>query len=267
MSISDGIVIVTQISTLQSLVQYDPQLWTTLNGWLLVIVTEIRLTLLHLALYIFTHTHSLLGSLIFPGMLVFHIKLHSFLQKPSRYQLTRRHLNSYLAQFKREFIRNLLLLLKSNGFLNGTFTPFLIIHCPLNSLIVCTVLFSRDGMPFFATIVAWTMAGFEFCCILALHLGIAHINELLNRPVKQFMRLSLRHDRHITYRQRMGGMSFIEAFHTRRKYGFTYSNSFGRISMKAYAKVCTVWINYFILKNLWHLHLYKYSTYFSMENC
>jgi len=165
------------------------------------------------------------------------------------------HVNFYLVRLRRDFIAQIVTLQHCNR-LSSFLVAFLVVHAPFNCVVVCSL--ALEHMSPFGMFIMLAWALYEFFCILGIHLMLAKLNERIHRPVKLFMRY-VRYCKHSKAGQMLRKAHFIEAFHTRRKYGVTYM-TFGRVSMSAYVKVRThqKWIQF-----VYFLH---YSIFYSTLN-
>lgn len=210
--------------------QYDPSMFFSLTGLVLLFVLEARLLLLDFCLYLFAHSHILLATLWIVALKVFAIKLENLGRPPSLRQLG--SITYFLNRFRVQLTTTLLAILSANRLFAKVLLVFMLVNCPLNGLLVCSLIVGQIAPLKMIFVGPVALEGFVF--IFGIHLLTASVNKKIHQPSKQFVRLSL-HNKYCKLKLRLRLHHFIEAFHTRRKYGFTY-HSVGLISMFTFVK-------------------------------
>lgn len=149
-----------------------------------LLLTELRLTLLYAVLYLFAHAHILLAVLWIVSLRMISTKLKLLCTVPSssssssssfRWILkSRSKLKSFFTNFKVDMTRTLLLVLSSNRFFAPVLVVFLAINCPLNGILVALLILGR--IPLLKAAFVGPVALEEFIFIFGIHFLIGKMS-------------------------------------------------------------------------------------------
>ena len=114
---------------------------------------------------------------------------------------------------------------------------FFIVNCPYNSLLFCSMISGQ--VPPIQSIFITTVILYQMICIFLMHLCTTKINQKIPKPIKLFMRLNIlnRNSKNLI---KIRNNNIIQVFYSEQRFGFSYSESFGLISMMAFVKVFVV---------------------------
>src|SRR5699024_490504 len=162
---------------------------------------------------------------------IFDIKLaqiQCLLVRPSR-----KYINYYLVKFTRENTRMISIILLANRVYGKFFIYFLLVNCPLNFFFVSTLI--HGSISGFTSLFIGFYAFSQLWCIFVIHLLIANFNRKIHAPSRLFIRLNM-YNKLVNRKYRIKLDNYIHAFHTGKRYGFTYY-TMGRISVFSFVKV------------------------------
>lgn len=225
------------------LFQYDPSIWKSFGGIVLMLLLEVRLLALYISLFMFAHSHILLATLWIVSLKVFAIKLKHLGKPPITRQLG--NISYFLNRFRLEITHTLLIILRVNRLFSKVLVLFMLINCPMNCLLVCSLIVGRIPGEKIVFVGPVSMEGFVF--IFGIHMMTASVNKKIHSPSKQFIRLNL-YNKFCKLKYRVKLDNFIHTFHTRRRYGFTYY-LIGLISMFTFVKVRTTFFEITLSSN------------------
>lgn len=135
---------------------------------------------------------------------------------------------------------SIVMLLKANPLFGRIFFVFLVTQCPVNCyLMVFNLFIDADPSLKMANLV---MLAQQWLIAFVLHLGIVIINRKITQPNRLISLAVHRSRRSILWRGRNPlGLDiklnhYIQAFHTKKKYGITY-HKYGLVSLMSFLKV------------------------------
>ena len=241
-------------------------------------IAELNIVTLYAALYIFSLTHMLLGTMgitlmraVSLLMKQLELKLLQMAavpvpvvkvvrkgdQKPrlALRLLQQRQRMATTATFRREYVQMVLFLSTGNRrFLAQTLLPMLLVNCPSTALLITTLLnYGQFPLHPLVQLLVVMVLGEQFLCIFIFHLMQANVNGQLRTLARRFISLvysdgggrggcgrgggagrQLYTSR--AKKERLRSCLFLERFHTKKPYGFSYS-TFGYISRFNFVKV------------------------------
>ncbi|KAI2798204.1 hypothetical protein BLOT_013322 [Blomia tropicalis] len=142
--------------------------------------------------------------------------------------------------FIREYIHTLRMLMNANGLYGITYSTYLMVHNPLNCLLMSALLLNDLSLYVKLFIIAF--AAHQFMANLGIHLMMAVVNNKFSKSCKAFIGTWMKQSQKmvsINIRTRIKVDCFVFAFNTKKKYGLTYYK-IALISLLSYSK-------YFIL--------------------
>lgn len=129
---------------------------------------------------------------------------------------------------------------------------FMLFGCPMNAVIVIWIFLISDRILHPVVFGLATIALVELAGLVGLHFMAAYFSRLLHAPFRQVLHLFSRLGQ-CSLRTRLRISQAIMAFHTKKKYGFSYilppRRSFGFISMLAFAKFSFVYFRFLIFSS------------------
>lgn len=130
------------------------------------------------------------------------------------------------------YIKSIQYIFNINPYLSEAFLVYNIVNAPISALFVMNILFSVGGKfyRFAITVVVFT----QFIVCFQIHYFIAKINHRIKRQCIDIIPFSLHRKYSLNTSIRLN--LFIQRFHTKNAYGFTYGK-FGLITMFALVKV------------------------------
>ena len=120
-----------------------------------------------------------------------------------------------------------------NPIYGETFLVYLVINLPINALFVMNLILGVGSLFFRVTSTLVILS--QILAIFLIHFLTANRNSQLNLQIKQIQNLPFHYNFNPNIKFRLN--LFIQAFHSKRKYGITYGR-FGLITLFAFSKVC-----------------------------
>ena len=139
--------------------------------------------------------------------------------------------------FIREYIHTLRMLMNANGLYGITYSTYLMVHNPLNCLLMSALLLNDLSLYVKLFIIAF--AAHQFMANLGIHLMMAVVNNKFSKSCKTFIGTWMKQSQKmvsINIRTRIKVDCFVFAFNTKKKYGLTYYK-IALISLLSYSKV------------------------------
>ncbi len=270
LTLADFFVLILQYYGIRAVLYELPALSPALKVATLVIA-ELNIVTLYAALYIFSLTHMLLGTL---GITL--MRAASLLMKQLEVRLLQVSVPVVVVQeqsdrklrlalliqqrqrmattFRREYVQMVLFLSTGNRrFLAQTLLPMLLVNCPSTALLITTLLnYGQFPLHPLVQLLVVMVLGEQFLCIFISHLMQANVNGQLRTLARRFISLVYSDDggrgcgrgggagRQLytsgARKERLRSCLFLERFHTKKPYGFSYS-TFGYISRFNFVKV------------------------------
>ena len=204
-----------------------PQIMTisycfTMNG--LVHVGVILLTMFTMNYYVLRFNMWMLTNIVSIG----HTNLRKF--------------NIKLLWYQKVYIKTLISMLKYNKYFSKLFFAFLIINLPINCYLNFLLMSATNIMVIIVLIFVLTE---QVMVIIVIHWTFASHNTQFDKNILNLTKQFYQNNFPVKFSFNLKMSLFIQAFHTKKKYGYTYGK-FGIISMMAFTKVRSlVWLNLF----------------------
>ena len=120
-----------------------------------------------------------------------------------------------------------------NPIYGEVFLVYLITNLPVNALFVMDLILGVGSL--FFRVIAAIVINTQILVIFLIHILIANRNSQLNFQSKLILKLPFHYRFYPNIKFRLN--LFIQAFHSKRKYGITYGR-FGLVTLFAFSKVC-----------------------------
>ncbi len=215
-----------------------------------LIVTELNIFTLYAALYIFSLSHMLIGTLGLTLMKAVSVLLGQLQQLLLLADRKGRKKLVTTSTFRREYTRVVIFFIRNNGYAAKSLLPMLLVNCPSTALLISTLLTSLSSKshrlhPVVQVIVVIVLLAL-FVSIFLVHLLLSNLNGHLRILARRYISLAFTGDhcgvqlykqkaKH-PQRERLLSCLFQERFHSRKPTGFTYF-TFGYLSRFNFVKV------------------------------
>lgn len=138
--------------------------------------------------------------------------------------------------FRSKFLIVLRDLFHCNQVFGRALLVYILINCPINAYVSMTLLTGKH-ITFWQMVLLFPFLLQQFTCIFGMHFVAAKYADRVHQPCKRVIHIYL-HNLRCRYptRFRLKLSHYIEAFHTKQRYGLTYGN-YGLVTLKALLKV------------------------------
>ena len=213
--------------------------WHRLNEIGFVRLVKIQFLLLVNIYFVFIYIHfGMLLLTIFAGCR-FAIKVNLWLLRHIVVELKRFNLKIRLLWYKRVYIKTLLYILANNKYMGNVFLIFLVVNFPINCYFLLRI--KNSASPMVKILVSFIFFE-QVLVIFGVHWLFASLNSKFNKNIKCYTskfvpnNCFIRRFSCVNFISNLRISLFIQNYHTKRKFGFTYGK-FGLISLMAFTKV------------------------------
>ena len=144
-----------------------------------------------------------------------------------------RKLSLKLLWYRRIYIKTLIYIMKANKYISKIFLAFLIVNLPINCYLYFLLMSANTVIVMIAIILVLIEQVFV---ILVIHWILASFNTQFDKNILNLTKQFFQNNFPLKFSFNLKMSLFIQTFHTKKKYGFTYGK-FGIISMLAFTKV------------------------------
>ena len=138
-----------------------------------------------------------------------------------------------LLWYRRVYIRTLISMSKFNKYLSKIFLAFLTINLPINCYVNFLLMSATNAIVIIVLMIVLTE---QATVILVIHWTLASHNTQFDKNILNLTKQFYQNNFPVKFSFNLKMSLFIQAFHTKKKYGYTYGK-FGIISMMAFTKV------------------------------
>lgn len=141
-----------------------------------------------------------------------------------------------LFKFQSFHVHILTSILKINKYMSTLFLVFLILNCPSNAYVGSWLIRDKKATFYAKTFVAVFCSHQNFCTIFY-HFLFSYFSKFLHYPSKALLSLMPKSFKNADISTKLRLHNFIHAIHCTKKYGFTYGNNQGLITVNSFTKV------------------------------
>ncbi len=225
-----------------------------------LIVAELDFFLMYLALYVFSYSHMLLGTLTLSLLEIIRQlmkQLEGFLKRmkvKSAGGIAKKKgtcsLEEKAVTFCRQYTETVVSISRTNrGYFSRVLMLLLLVNCPSNALLtiilinayISPTLSGHHPLGLLVQFLVVMTILEQFLCIFLIHSLLAGLNSRLKALPRRYIsvlsgRRSQMYSREGNRRSKLQNHFFLSAFHTKKPYGFSYY-SVGRLSTFNFVKV------------------------------
>ena len=251
-----GFIVATELIGLFQILQLPYSFFILI---LVAIIGEINLLIYYGALFTFSYSLILQGTLAFTlleAVRIVLLQLKQCLDKVK--QLQSQRLEVLARKYRRKYVHILVAISKGNRYVGKAFIPLMLVCCPTNAVLMVSLLIYQE-MSLAARVTLSVVVVEQFICVFLVHYIIAIHNDNLGRLARWYVAVHYRFQKissKIAYkftRRNLKSSLFIEYYFIDSKpYGFTYQ-MFGHVSTFNFVKYLLLYSEFL---------LFVYQSYF-----